>query len=111
MRVRQGELIQTSILYHLDHALQFRHILAQIDRRCDARVVAALLRANRETLTLNALLEEDKPRARAEAEIDALAALLSSCERIEVIAEALDARRISIELAVRLASQAVGTPR
>ncbi len=66
--------------------------------------LAALVRANRETLTLNALLEEGKPRARAEAELDAFAALLASCERTELNAEAPMARRLSVELVTRLVS-------
>jgi len=66
--------------------------------------LAALVRANRETLTLNAVLEEGKPRARAEAELDAFAALLASCERIELSAEAPMASRLSVELVTRLVS-------
>lgn len=66
--------------------------------------LAALLRANRESLTLNAMLEEGKPRARAEAELDAFAALLASCEQIELRAAAPMARRLSVELVTRLVS-------
>jgi hypothetical protein len=71
--------------------------------RLDGAALAALLRANRETLTLNAVLEEGKPRARAEAELEALAALLATCAHIELTAAAPSPRRLSLALVTRLA--------
>jgi hypothetical protein len=72
--------------------------------------LAALLRANRETLTLNAMLEEGKPRARAEAEIEALAALLQSCAHIDLVARAHGPGRLSLQLTARLASTGARPP-
>jgi hypothetical protein len=63
--------------------------------------LAASLRANRETLTLGAMLNDGQTRARAEAELEAVAALLAACDRIELSAGAPAAQRLSLELSVR----------
>ena len=63
--------------------------------------LAALVRANRAALALDAVLTKGKSRARAEAELDALAALLEGLGDATAELTCADVRRIEIRLAAR----------
>ncbi len=69
----KGPTISGKPLYELATRLRsFRHILAKIDRRCDARVVGALLRASGMTR------EDFRDRAKVESAADKLRAYLET---------------------------------
>lgn len=64
--------------------------------------LAALVEANRAAFTLDAMLSKGKTRARAEAELDALAALFRSIERARLVTSAPAANRLGVALRLDL---------